>query len=150
MATHEHSIEIDVPVMVAYDQWTQFEDFPRFMEGVEAVEQVTDGLTRWRVEIAGVTREFEAKIAEQHPGERIAWASTDGTSHAGVVTFHELSPERCKIMLQVDVDPEGFAEKAGEALGIVSRRVKGDLERFATFIEERRLPTGGWRGDIPR
>jgi uncharacterized membrane protein len=150
MASHEQSIEVEVPVTTAYNQWTQFEEFPKFMEGVKEVRQVTDTMTHWKVEIAGIEREFDAEITEQHPDERVAWRSTDGSHHAGVVTFHKLSPERSKVMLQMDVDPQGFAEKAGEVTGIVSGRMKGDLKRFKKHIESRGAESGAWRGDVPR
>ena len=148
MASHEDSIEIDVPVTTAYNQWTQFESFPQFMEGVEEVRQTSDTMTHWKVEIAGVTREFDAEITEQHPDERVAWRSVDGTSHAGVVTFHTLSDTRSKVMLQLDVDADGVVEKAGEALGFVERRLKGDLGRFKEFIEGQGVETGPWRGHV--
>jgi uncharacterized membrane protein len=150
MASHEQSIEVEVPVTTAYNQWTQFEEFPAFMEGVKEVRQVTDTMTHWKVEIAGIEREFDAEITEQHPDERVAWRSTDGSHHAGVVTFHKLTPERSKVMLQMDVDPQGFAEKAGEVTGIVSGRMKGDLKRFKEYIESRGAESGAWRGDVPR
>jgi uncharacterized membrane protein len=150
MAKHEESVEVDVPVTTAYNQWTQFEEFPRFMEGVQEVRQLTDTSTHWKVEIVGIHREFDADITEQHPDERIAWRSTDGPTHAGVVTFHKLSDTRSKVMLQLDIDTDGFAEKTGEALGIVGRRIKGDLVRFKEFVESRHAETGAWRGDVPR
>jgi uncharacterized membrane protein len=148
MASHEDSVEVDVPATTAYDQWTQFEEFPHFMEGVQEVRQLSDTMTHWRVEIAGVEREFDAEITEQHPDERIAWRSVDGPTHAGVVTFHKLEDDRSKVMLQLDLDTEGVVEKAGEALGFVERRIKGDLERFKEFIEGRRTATGAWRGEV--
>ena len=148
MTTVEQSVEIDVPVNAAYNQWTQFEEFPQFMEGVERVDQLADNRLHWVTKIAGVEREFDAKITEQHPDERIAWSTTDGPKQAGVVTFHKLDPERTKVMLQLDFEPEGIVEQAGDKLGIVKARVRGDLDRFKTFIEERGSETGGWRGDI--
>jgi uncharacterized membrane protein len=150
MAAHEDSVEVDVPVTTAYNQWTQFEEFPNFMEGVEEVRQLTDTMTHWKVEIAGVEREFDAEITEQHPDERIAWRSVDGPTHGGVVTFHKLDDTRSKVMLQLDLDTEGVIEKAGEALGFVERRIKGDLARFKAFIESRDHETGAWRGDVAR
>jgi len=148
MSTHEESIEVDVPVSTAYNQWTQFESFPQFMEGVERVDQVTDTMTHWVTKIGGVAREFDAEITEQHPDERVAWRSVDGSSHAGVVTFHRIAPAKTRIMLQMDFEPEGVVEQAGEKLGIVSRRLKGDLQRFKQFIESRGADTGAWRGDV--
>ena len=150
MASHEDSVEVDVPVTTAYNQWTQFEEFPNFMEGVQEVRQLTDTMTHWRVEIAGVEREFDAEITEQHPDERIAWRSVEGPTHAGVVTFHKLDDHRSKVMLQLDLDTTGVVEKAGEALGFVERRIKGDLDRFREFIEGRHTATGAWRGDVER
>jgi uncharacterized membrane protein len=148
MSSIEESVEVNVPLTTAYNQWTQFEDFPQFMEGVESVTQVDDTHLRWKAEIAGVEREWDAEITEQHPDERVAWRSTDGTGHGGVVTFHRLDDTNTKVMLQLDVEPEGFVEKAGDALGFIKRRTQGDLGRFKTFIEERGSETGAWRGDV--
>ena len=149
MSTIEHSIEVEVPVRTAYNQWTQFEEFPRFMEGVESVRQSDDRHLHWVAEIGGVRREWDAEITEQHPDERVAWRATSGTQNAGAVTFHRLDADRTKIMLQLDVDPEGFVEQAGDRLGFVSRRAASDLERFKEYIEDRGRETGAWRGDIP-
>jgi uncharacterized membrane protein len=148
MTTVEQSVEIDVPLSAAYNQWTQFEEFPQFMEGVERVDQLADNTLHWVTKIAGVEREFDAKITEQHPDERIAWSTTDGPKQAGVVTFHRLDPQHTKVMLQLDFEPEGIAEQVGDKLGVVKARVRGDLDRFKTFIEERGAETGAWRGDI--
>ena len=148
MTSHEESIEVEVPVSTAYNQWTQFESFPQFMDGVERVDQITDTLTHWTTKIGGVEREFDAEITEQHPDERIAWRSVDGTSQAGVVTFHRLSADRTKVMLQLDVEPEGVVEQAGDKLGVIGRRVRGDLENFKKFIESRGSESGAWRGDV--
>jgi uncharacterized membrane protein len=144
------SVDVAVPIRTAYDQWTQFEDFPQFMEGVEEVRQLSDTMTHWRVEIGGVTREFDAKITEQLPDERVAWKSTDGTRQAGVVTFHRLDENHTRVTAQMDFDPQNIAEKAGDKLGIVDRRVAGDLKRFKNFIEKRGTETGAWRGTVPR
>jgi uncharacterized membrane protein len=146
----EQSIEVAVPVRTAYNQWTQFEEFPRFMEGVERVEQVTDTRNHWKAEIAGVEREFDTEITEQRPDERIAWCTLDGPKQAGVVTFHRLDEGKSKVMLQMEFDPKGIAEEVGDKLGFVKRRVKGDLERFKSFIESRGTETGGWRGEVER
>ena len=149
MAAHENSVVVDVPVTTAYNQWTQFEEFPRFMEGVEEVRQLSDTMTHWKVEIAGVEREFDAEITEQHPDERVAWTSTGGESrHAGVVTFHRLADARTRVMLQLDLEPEGVVEQAGDKLGFIRRRAVGDLERFKEFIEQRGAETGAWRGAV--
>ena len=148
MSTIEESIEVAVPVRTAYNQWTQFEEFPRFMEGVEEIRQLSDTRLHWKTKIAGVEREFDAEITEQHPDHRIAWRSVGGTDHAGVVTFHRLSDDTSRIMLQLDSEPEGAVEKVGDALGILKRRVKGDLERFKKMIESRGAETGAWRGEV--
>ena len=148
MTTIEQSMDVDVPVSTAYNQWTQFEDFPQFMEGVEEVRQVTDDRLHWKTKIAGVEREFDAQITEQHPDERVAWRSLDGPDQAGVVTFHKLDPTTTRVMLQLDFEPEGLVEQVGDKLGLVKGRVKGDLERFKVFIEKRSAETGAWRGDI--
>jgi uncharacterized membrane protein len=148
MSTIEESVEVAVPVSTAYDQWTQFEEFPRFMEGVERVQQITDERLHWEATIAGKHKEWDAQITEQVPDQRIAWTNYDGADNAGVVTFHRISPETTRVMLQMDVDPEGMVEKAGDMLGFTKRRVKGDLERFKEFIESRGAETGAWRGTI--
>ncbi|MEV8636184.1 SRPBCC family protein [Streptosporangium sp. NPDC051023] len=149
MSTIEQSVDVNVPIRTAYNQWTQFESFPEFMEGVESVKQLSDTRTAWVVEIAGVRREFEAEITEQHPDERVAWKSADRPHQAGVVTFHHLAPETTRVTLQLEYDPEGFIETVGDWLQIVRLRVRGDLERFKTFIESRGGETGAWRGDVP-
>jgi uncharacterized membrane protein len=142
------SIEVEVPVRTAYDQWTQFEEFPRFMEGVEEVRQIDDANLHWRAEIGGQEVEWTARITEQIPDQRIAWTSTSGAPNAGVVTFHHLAPDRCRVTLQLDYEPETMTEKMGDWLGMVGRRTEGDLERFKEFIEERGAPTGAFRGEI--
>ena len=148
MGTIEQSIEVQVPLSTAYNQWTQFEEFPRFMEGVEEVRQLDDKRLHWIAEIGGKREEWDAEITEQRPDERVAWRSTTGAPNAGVVTFHRLSDDMTKVMLQLDYTPEGMVEKVGDALGIVERRTKGDLERFKEFIESRGTETGAWRGKI--
>ena len=142
------SIDVDVPVRTAYDQWTQFESFPEFMEGIERVEQLTDTTLEWTANIAGVDRSWTAEITEQTPDQRIAWKAVDGAENAGVVTFHRLDDHKSRVTLQLDVEPEGVVESVGDALGFVQRRAKGDLERFKTFIEDRQAPTGAWRGEV--
>ncbi|GGO04331.1 hypothetical protein GCM10010116_08530 [Microbispora rosea subsp. aerata] len=149
MSTIEQSVDVDVPIRTAYNQWTQFESFPEFMEGVESVTQIGDTRTDWVVEIAGVRREFEAEITEQHPDERVAWRSTDTPRQAGVVTFHRIDDATTRVTLQMDYDPEGFLEKAADALQLVRMRVRGDLQRFKTFIESRGGETGAWRDEVP-
>jgi hypothetical protein len=144
------TVDVEVPVRTAYNQWTQFESFPHFMEGVEAVNQLDDRHTHWRVHVGPSTREFDATITEQHPDERIAWKSDSGPKHAGVVTFHRLDDTHTRVTAQMDVDPEGFVENVADKLGVLKHRVSGDLERFKHFVEERGRETGAWRGDIPR
>ena len=148
MSNIEQSIDVDVPVRTAYDQWTQFEEFPKFMEGVEEIRQLDDTHLHWRTKIAGKVKEFDAVITEQTPDQRIAWTSEDGPEHAGVVTFHRLGDSQTRVMVQMDYEPEGAAEKVGDALGLVKRRVKGDLERFKELIEGRGTETGAWRGEV--
>jgi uncharacterized membrane protein len=142
------TIDVDVPVRTAYDQWTQFESFPMFMEGVERVEQLDDTALRWTAEVAGQKRSWKAKITEQTPDQRIAWTSTEGARNAGVVTFHRLDDSKTRVTLQLDVDPEGPVENIGDALGFVQRRAKGDMKRFKEFIESRGSETGAWRGTV--
>jgi uncharacterized membrane protein len=149
MATIERSIEIDVPVRTAYNQWTQFEEFPRFMEGVTEVRQLDAKRLHWRATVGGKEKQWEAEITEQIPDNRIAWRSRTGASNAGVVTFHRLSDQKCRVMLQLEYEPEGVVENVGDAIGVVSSRVAGDLERFKRFVEERGRETGAWRGVIP-
>jgi len=143
------SIDVDVPVTTAYNQWTQFEEFPHFMEGVESVQQLDDARLQWKATIGGVTREWTARITEQTPDKRIAWTSIDGASNAGVVTFHRLSDTSSRVALQLDYEPEGVIENVGDMLGVVSRRTTADLERFKKFIEGRGRATGAYRGTIP-
>ena len=148
MASVVESIDVKVPVTTAYNQWTQFEDFPHFMEGVESVTQIDDTHLHWKAEIAGKEEEWDAEVTEQHPDERVAWKSITGAANAGVVTFHRIDDETTRVTLQMDVDPEGIVENVGTALGFLDRRVKGDLERFKEFIESRGSETGAWRGDV--
>jgi uncharacterized membrane protein len=144
----EKSIEVEVPLSTAYDQWTQFEEFPKFMEGVEEVRQVSDTRTHWVTEVAGMEREFDAEITEQVPDKRIAWRAVDGPDHGGVVMFEPLGSASTRVTVEMDFAPDGLVEKAGDALGVVDRRVKGDLERFKEFIEGRGVETGAWRGEV--
>jgi uncharacterized membrane protein len=144
------SVDVAVPVRTAYNQWTQFEEFPRFMEGVTTVRQISATVTHWETEIGGVKRQFDAQITEQLPDERVAWTSTEGVKQAGVVTFHRLDETHSRVTAQMEFEPEGVAEQAADKLGMLSRRVKGDLKRFKEFIEQRRGETGAWRGEVPR
>jgi len=148
VARIEESIDVDVPLTVAYNQWTQFEEFPQFMEGIESVQQIDDTHLLWTAEIGGTHEEWRAEITEQHPDERVAWHSTEGRQNAGVVTFHRIDDGTTRVMLQMDWEPEGMKESAGAAVGADSRRVKGDLERFKEMLERRGTPTGAWRGDV--
>jgi len=149
MSNISESIDVDVPVRTAYDQWTQFETFPQFMEGVVSIDQITDTTNRWKVEVGGATREFTTEIVQQEPDMRIAWTTVAGeTGHAGVVTFHRLSDTSCRVNLDMDIEPEGFVEQIGDKLGFVSRRVKGDMKSFKEFIEGRGDETGAWRGTV--
>ena len=145
-----HEIEIDLPVRTVYDQWTQFEDFPLFMAHIVDVRQLDDTHTEWKAKIYGIKREWRAEITEQTPDQRVAWTSTDGTKHAGVVTFHALSDDRTKVVLQMEMDSEGFLEKVADWGGYVSDRSKKDLERFKDFVESRGKATGAWRGTVER
>ena len=148
MSLIEKSIEINVPVRTAYNQWTQFEDFPRFMEGVKHVKQLDETHLHWKAEIGGKEKEWDAEITEQIPDTRIAWRSRDGAQNAGVVTFHRLSDSTSKVMLQMEYDPDGVLENVGDVTGMVSLRVVGDLERFKRYIESRGQETGAWRGTV--
>jgi len=142
------AVEVNVPVRTAYDQWTQFETFPRFMEGVKQVRQLDDTTLEWTADVAGREKRWKAKITEQRPDERVAWTSIDGARNAGVVTFHRLDEGKTRVTLQLDVDPEGPVENVGDALGVVKRQVEGDLKRFKEFIESRGQETGAWRGEV--
>ena len=148
MSNIEQSIEVSVPVRTAYNQWTQFEDFPRFMEGVKEVKQVDDTTLHWKAEVAGQEREWDAKITEQTPDQRIAWTDIGGATNAGVVSFHKIDDSTTKVMLQIEFEPEGVLETVGDALGFVKARSKADLGRFKEFIESRGSETGAWRGEV--
>jgi uncharacterized membrane protein len=148
MTTVQDSIEVARPVRTVYNQWTQFEDFPQFMEGVERVEQIDDTHVHWVAEIAGVRREWDAEILRQEPDRVIAWRSTSGARNDGEVLFDPIGADRTRVTLKLDFEGDDAVEKAGEKLGIVSKRVKGDLERFEEFIEKRQVETGAWRGRV--
>ncbi len=148
MKTIEESIEIEVPVSTAYNQWTQFESFPEFMEGIERVEQKGDTRLHWVAKIGGVKREWDAEITEQHPDHRVAWKALEQDGPNGVVSFHKLDDSRTKVMVQMEYDPEGVKESVGSVIGLDSRRVQNDLESFKDFIESRGSETGAWRGDV--
>jgi uncharacterized membrane protein len=150
MGTITESIDVDVDVTTAYDQWTQFESFPQFMEGVDEVRQIDDTHLHWVTSIGPVTREFDATVTEQRPDERVAWRSDDGPEHAGVVTFHRLDDSSTRVTVQMDIDPEGFVENVADKANILDTRVKGDLKRFKEFIESHGTETGAWRGEVDR
>jgi uncharacterized membrane protein len=151
MATIEESIEVEAPVEAVYNQWTQFEEFPSFMEGVESVRQVDDTHLEWTAEFGGSRHDWTAEITEQKPDERVAWQNADGKENAGVITFHRLDDNRTKVMAQLDWAPEGLKEKVGDALGAADRRVQGDLQRFKEMLEGRGgQETGAWRGEVDR
>ncbi len=148
MSSIVESIDVEVPVRTAYDQWTQFEEFPQFMEGIERVDQLDDTRLHWVASIAGKTKEWDAKITEQTPDQRVAWTSTTGAPNGGVVTFHRIDENTTRVTVQMDFEPEGPIEGVGDALGVPERRVKGDLEKFKQFIEGRGVETGAWRGEV--
>ena len=144
----EHSIDVNVPLSTAYNQWTQFEEFPRFMEAVKQVRQLDDKTLEWTAEIAGNEETWTAEITEQEPDQRIAWRSRSGAPNGGVVTFQHIDDHTTRVMLQMEWDPQGAVQNLGDALGFDDRQVKGDLERFKEFIEARGTETGAWRGEI--
>jgi len=148
MSTTEKSIEIDLPVSTVYNQWTQFEEFPQFMKGVESVTQLDDKRLHWVAEIAGAREEWDAEIVDQQPDRRIAWRAITGTKNDGVVIFEPLGVNSTRVTLDLDVEPETLKEKIGEKLGFVSKQVEGDLKRFKEFIESRGAETGAWRGQV--
>ncbi len=149
MTNITESIDVEAPLSTVYNQWTQFEEFPQFMEGIEEIRQLDDVTLHWKASIAGKSHEWQAKITEQHPDERVAWTAVDGKTNAGVVTVHRLSDTTTRVTVQMDWQPEGLVEKVGDKLGFDERRVKGDLARFKKLVEERGAASGGWRGDVP-
>jgi uncharacterized membrane protein len=148
MSAITESIEVDAPVTTVYNQWTQFEEFPRFMEGVDSIQQQDDRHLHWIASHAGKRHEWDAEIVDQAPDKRVAWRDVSGTTNEGEVTFEPLGTDRTRVNVRMDWEPEGVREKIGAALGFDDRRVKGDLARFKSFIEERGAETGGWRGNI--
>jgi uncharacterized membrane protein len=150
VSTITESVDVAVPVSTAYNQWTQFESFPQFMDGVREIRQLDDTHTHWVTQFGGVTREFDATITEQHPDERVSWKSDNGPNHAGVITFHRLDDSTTRVTAQMDIDPEGFVEQVGDKLGILNHRVSADMKRFKEFIEHRGAETGAWRDDVKR
>lgn len=148
MATVTKSIDVNVPVRTAYNQWTQFESFPQFMGGVEEVRQQDDTNLHWKANVNGKTTEWDAVVTEQIPDERVAWKSISGTANSGVVTFHRLGEDLTRVTVQMEWEPQGVAESAGAMLGFDDRQVQSDLENFKRFIESRGAPTGAWRGEV--
>lgn len=148
MSRFEHVITVDVPVHEAYNQWTQFESFPSFMDGIEKVVQRDDRTLEWTASIAGQRRSWTAIITDQTPDVRVAWKSTSGADNAGAVLFEPTGEGQTQVTLRIDVDPEGFVENVGDKIGAVDSRVKGDLERYKEFMERRGQATGAWRGEI--
>jgi uncharacterized membrane protein len=144
----EKSIDVDVPVHTAYDQWTQFETFPEFMDGVDEVKQISDTRLHWKATVAGKEKEWDAEVTEQLPDERVAWKAVDGAPNAGVVTFHRIDDDKTRVMLQLEAEPEGVVEEVGDKLGFFGHRVEGDLKRFKEFVEARGTATGAWRGEV--
>ena len=142
------SVDVAVPVRTAYDQWTQFEEFPKFMGGVEQVEQLDDTHLRWVAEIAGKREEWDAEITEQRPDEVVSWRALDGHYNSGRVLFEKIDQATTKVTVEIEHETDGMMETLGSALGSDSRQVKGDLERFKEFIESRGAETGGWRGEV--
>lgn len=149
MTTIEESIEVGAPLRSVYDRWTRFEDFPRFMDGVEEIRQIDDTHLHWVAEFGGSRHEWDAEITEQKPDERVAWRNTDGKENAGVVTFHRIDDENTRIMVQMDFVPEGIKERIGDAIGAPDRQVQGDLERFKKLVETAG-DAGGWRDEVKR
>ncbi len=148
MAHVEDSIVVERPVQTVYNQWTQFESFPEFMEGVEKVVQTDDTHLHWVTRIAGVSREWDAEITEQVPDQRVAWRSIGGEPNGGAVSFRPLAADQTEVQVRIEYEPSDLAEKAGDAMGLVERRTRGDLERFKQFIEARDEATGAWRGRV--
>ncbi|GAA0930360.1 SRPBCC family protein [Streptomyces thermoalcalitolerans] len=149
MSTVRETVEVGVPVHTAYNQWTQFEEFPNFMEGVEEVRQIDDRHNHWTTRIGGVTREFDTEIVDQLPDERITWRSTTGdTRQRGTVRFEPVDDTHTRVELVMDVEPSGVVEKTGDMLGMIDRRIKGDMRRFKQYIEQRGDETGSWRGRV--
>ena len=148
MSELEKTIEVDVPVSTAYNQWTQFETFPEFMEGIKEVKQLDNTKLHWTAEIAGKTKQWDATITNQEPDQRVAWRNVDGADNAGDVRFESTGDGKTRIKLHMVYDPEGVVENVGDALGVVSRRIEGDLERFKKFIESRGAATGAFRDEV--
>lgn len=148
MTTVDERIEVDRPISTVYNQWTQFEEFPHFMQGVDSVDQLDDVRLHWKASIGGVTREWDARIVQQEPDRIVSWESISGATNRGIVSFRPLDMTRTEVSLHLEFEPDGIVEQAGDKLGIVAGRASGDLERFKEFIEERTTETGAWRGSV--
>ncbi|MET9182912.1 SRPBCC family protein [Kitasatospora aureofaciens] len=149
MSRVQETIDVDVPISTAYNQWTQFEQFPMFMEGVEEITQIDDRHNRWRTKIAGVSREFDTEIVDQAPDDHVAWRTVTGeVKQSGMVSFQPLDAGHTRIVMTMDYQPEGLAEKAADMVNMLDRQVRGDLKRFKNFIEKRGSETGGYRGKL--
>ena len=144
----EKRVLVNVPVSVAYNQWTQFEEFPHFMGGVKSVKQLSDNRLEWVAEIGGVRRQWQARILEQVPDRKVAWAATEGATNAGSVMFEDLGGGQTSVQLSLEYEPEGIVEKVGDKLNILEKQVENDLNRFKTFIEDEGYATGAWRGSV--
>ncbi|MQA09792.1 MAG: cyclase [Pseudonocardiaceae bacterium] len=150
MTSIQKSVDVRMPLRAVYNQWTQFEAFPRFMGGVHKIRQLSPTRTHWETRIGGVTRAFEAEITEQRPDERIAWRSVHGAEHGGVVTFHRIDEETTRVHLQMEYHPDSLPEKIAAGIGMLGRQISADLQRFGEFLEGRGQESGGWRGEVPR
>ena len=150
MSTVEEAVEVNVPVSTAYNQWTQFEDFPKFMKNVREVRQLDATHLHWRAVVGGKEQEWDSEITEQIPDTRIAWHSTSGAKNAGVVTFHKISDSSTRVMLQIDYEPRDVVEGIGDVLGIVKMEIRDNLRCFKEFLEGRGKETGAWRGAVPQ
>jgi uncharacterized membrane protein len=148
MAIHEHTVVVDRPITTVYDQWTQFESYPEFMNDVVSVEQLDDSMTHWKVSVAGVEREYDAQILEQRPSDVISWRSVSGPQQSGHVSFTPFEQDRTRVTLRLDFEPHGVTENVGETFGVVASSVEGSLERFKDYIEKRDSADGSWRGTI--
>lgn len=144
----EKRILVNVPVSTAYNQWTQFEEFPHFMGGVKSVKQTSDDQLEWVAEIAGVRRQWTATVLEQIPDRKVAWAATDGATNAGAVEFEDVGGGQTSVQLTLEYEPEGIIEKVGDKLNVVDRQAEGDLQRFKEFIEDAGYASGAWRGAV--
>jgi len=144
----EKTFEVECPINTVYNQWTQFEEFPRFMEGIQEVRQTDDTHLHWRAKIAGKEEEWDSEIVEQVPDKAIAWRSISGAPNAGAVRFEQVDPQKTRVRLTMEYEPQGFVEKAGDAVGVVSHKVEQAVEKFKKIIESRRSETGAWRGEV--